>query len=159
MSSFSSFVIFLKYLPFLLILFILPHLFDLSFNHHFSLCLTNIYIDVTTCHVAEILGNLLCLLEEVTHLGNWWQENLYLSVNVSKTKELIVDFGIKQGRSTMSLRINGAPVESVDSFRYLCIFITENLSWSSRVDTLVKKVHQGFYKFRRLRDFWLPLRC
>ncbi len=34
-------------------------------------------------------------LEEVAHLENWCQEN-NLSVNVSKTKELIVDFGRKQ---------------------------------------------------------------
>ncbi len=48
-------------------------------------------------------------LEEETHLENWCQEN-NLSVNVSKTKELTKD---------QPLRINGAPVERVDSFRYL----------------------------------------
>ncbi len=61
-------------------------------------------------------------------MENWCQEN---NLNVSKTKELIVDFGRKQERNYQPLRINRAPVERVDSFRYLTVCITEDLSWSS----------------------------
>ncbi len=49
-------------------------------------------------------------------------------------------------------------VERTDSFRYLCVCITKNLSWSSDVSTLVKKACQRLYHLRHLRDFRLPLK-
>ena len=62
-------------------------------------------------------------LKEVEDLIFWCQDNNLL-LNVSKTKELIVDFGKKQGRNCTSLNINGSPVERVDSFKDLGVHIT-----------------------------------
>ncbi|KAI5620514.1 gastrula zinc finger protein XlCGF28.1-like [Silurus asotus] len=94
-------------------------------------------------------------LQEVKNLERWWQENNLL-LNVSKTKELIVDFSTKQERSYQPLNICGTPVERVDSFRYLGVHITQDLSWSCHINTLVKKARQRLYHLRRLRDFKLP---
>ncbi|MCJ8733074.1 hypothetical protein PDJAM_G00218830 [Pangasius djambal] len=77
-------------------------------------------------------------LKEIKSLKNWCQENNLL-LNVSKTKELIVDFSTKQERSYHPLNINGTPVERVDSFWYLGVHITQNLSWSCHINTLMKK--------------------
>ena len=44
-------------------------------------------------------------------------------------------------------------VEMVESFRFLGVQITNNLSWSLHADTIVKKAHQRFYFLRRLRKF------
>ncbi|KAK1797599.1 hypothetical protein P4O66_000788 [Electrophorus voltai] len=55
-------------------------------------------------------------LEEIKHLENWCQENNLL-LNVSKTKELIVDCSKKQERHYQSVRISGTTVERVNSFR------------------------------------------
>ncbi|KAK1784814.1 hypothetical protein P4O66_003478 [Electrophorus voltai] len=57
-------------------------------------------------------------LEEIKHLENWCQENNLL-LNVSKTKELIVDCSKKQERHYQPVRISGTTVERVDSFRRL----------------------------------------
>ncbi|KAI5613979.1 gastrula zinc finger protein XlCGF28.1-like [Silurus asotus] len=94
-------------------------------------------------------------LQEVKNLQRWCQENNLL-LNVSKTKELIVDFSTKQERSYQPLNICGTPVERVDSFRYLGVHITKDLSWSCHINTLVKKARQRLYHLRRLRDFKLP---
>ncbi|KAI5607797.1 gastrula zinc finger protein XlCGF28.1-like [Silurus asotus] len=94
-------------------------------------------------------------LQEVKNLERWCQENNLL-LNVSKTKELIVDFSTKQERSYQPLNIYGTPVERVDSFRYLGVHITQDLSWSCHINTLVKKARQRLYHLRRLRDFKLP---
>ncbi|KAI5607308.1 hypothetical protein C0J50_7060 [Silurus asotus] len=94
-------------------------------------------------------------LQEVKNLERLCQENNLL-LNVSKTKELIVDFSTKQERSYQPLNICRTPVERVDSFRYLGVHITQDLSWSCHINTLVKKARQRLYHLRRLRDFKLP---
>ncbi len=57
-------------------------------------------------------------LDEVERLTSWCQDNC-LSLNVSKTKELIVDFRKRQQRPYTPLMISGYPVERVSSFEYL----------------------------------------
>ncbi|KAI3356766.1 hypothetical protein L3Q82_003444 [Scortum barcoo] len=54
---------------------------------------------------------------EVRALTSWCQDN-NLHLNVSKTKELIVDFRRKQREEHAPLSINGTTVERVNSFRF-----------------------------------------
>ncbi len=56
-------------------------------------------------------------LDEVERLTSWCQDNC-LSLNVSKTKELFVDFRKSQQRPYTPLMISGTPVERVKSFKY-----------------------------------------
>ncbi|KAK1785739.1 hypothetical protein P4O66_003099 [Electrophorus voltai] len=94
-------------------------------------------------------------LEEIKHLENWWQENNLL-LNVSKTKELILDCSKKQERHYQPVRISGTTLERVDSFRYLGVHISQDLSWSRHTNSPAKKARQRLYHLRRLRDFRLP---
>ncbi len=57
-------------------------------------------------------------LDEVERLTSWCQDNC-LSLNVSKTKELILEFRKRQQRPYTPLMISGTPVERVSSFKYL----------------------------------------
>ena len=61
--------------------------------------------------------------EEVRALGVWCQEN-NLSLNVNKTKEMIVDFR-KQQREHTPIHIDRTAVEKVESFKLLCVHITD----------------------------------
>ncbi len=64
-----------------------------------------------------------------------------LSLNVSKTKELIVDFR-KRPQRPYTLMISGTPVERVSSFKYLGVNISEDLTWTAHIQTQVKKARQ-----------------
>ncbi len=91
-------------------------------------------------------------LDEVERLTSWCQDNC-LSLNVSKTKELIVDFRKRQQQPYTPLMISGTPVERVSSFKYLGVNISEDLSWTAHIQTQVKKARQRLYHLRQLRKF------
>uniref|UniRef100_A0A9J8BEP8 Reverse transcriptase domain-containing protein n=1 Tax=Cyprinus carpio carpio TaxID=630221 RepID=A0A9J8BEP8_CYPCA len=91
-------------------------------------------------------------LVEVEKLTSWCQDNC-LSLNVSKTKELIVDFRKRQQQPYTPLMISGTPVERVSSFKYLGVNISEDLTWTSHIQTQVKKARQKLYHLRQLRKF------
>lgn len=74
-----------------------------------------------------------------------------LLLNISKSKEH------KAGEKLRGT-ICGAPVERADNFRYLGVHITQDLSWSCHINTLVKKARQHLFFLRWLRDFHLPLK-
>ncbi len=91
-------------------------------------------------------------LDEVERLKSWCQDNC-LSLNVSKTKELIVDFRKRQQRPYTPLMISGTPVERVSSFKYLGVNSSEDLTWTAHIQTQVKKARQRLYHLRQLRKF------
>ncbi len=91
-------------------------------------------------------------LDEVERLTSWCQDNC-LSLNVSKTKELIVDFRKRQQRPYTPLMISGTPVERVSSFKYLGVKISEDLTWTTHIQTQVKKARQRLSHLRQLRKF------
>lgn len=68
-----------------------------------------------------------------------------------------MDFSRKQQRTYKPLRISRTEVERVESFQYLGVNITQDLTWSYHINTLVKKARLRLYHLRRLRDFMLPL--
>lgn len=76
-----------------------------------------------------------------------WPNNL---LNISKTKELLVDFSSKQMRNYQPRAINGIPVEMVDSFKYLGLHIKQELTRSCHANTRVKKVQQRLQTPERL---------
>ncbi len=88
---------------------------------------------------------------EVSTLTKWCQEN-HLSLNIDKTKELVVDFR-RQSREHTPISIGKTPVERVNSFKFLGVHITEDLTWSAHTDAVLKKSHQRLFFLRRLRKF------
>ncbi len=89
---------------------------------------------------------------KVERLTSWCQDNC-LSLNVSKTKELIVDLRKRQQRPYTPLMISGTPVERVSSFKYLSVNISEDLTWPAHSQTQVKKARQRLYHLQQLRKF------
>ncbi len=87
--------------------------------------------------------------EEVSTLTKWCQEN-HLSLNIDKTKELVVDY---RRQSREHTPIDKTPVERVSSFKFLGVHITEDLTWCAYTDALLKKAHQRLFFLRRLRKF------
>ncbi len=82
---------------------------------------------------------------------------LSLSLNVSKTKELIVDFRKRQQQPYTPLMISGTPVERVSSFKYLGVNISEDHTWATHIQTQGKNARQRLYHLRQLKKFRVSL--
>uniref|UniRef100_A0A669B7J5 Reverse transcriptase domain-containing protein n=1 Tax=Oreochromis niloticus TaxID=8128 RepID=A0A669B7J5_ORENI len=91
-------------------------------------------------------------MDEVKNLPSWCQDN-HLQLNVGKTKELVVDFRRSQHRDYKPIIINGAPVERVQSFKYLGVHISSDLTWAAHIQVQTKKARQRLYHLRQLRKF------
>jgi hypothetical protein len=89
--------------------------------------------------------------EKVRELAVLCQDN-NLSLNVSKTKELIVDYR-KRRAEQASINIEGAGVERVKSFKFLGVHFTNELSWSKHTKTVMKRAQQNLFPIRRLKRF------
>ncbi len=90
----------------------------------------------------------------MSRLAGWCSDN-NLSLNVEKTKEIVVDF--RRVHSLHApLTINGATVERVSSTKFLGVHITEDLSWTNNTAALAKKAQQRLYFLRKLRRARAP---
>ncbi|KAI4905911.1 hypothetical protein NFI96_012457 [Prochilodus magdalenae] len=87
--------------------------------------------------------------EEVDRLAEWCDTNNLL-LNAEKTKEIIVDFR-RNADSHPPLHIKGTAVERVNSFKFLGVHISEDLTWTTSCSKLVKKAHQRLFFLRTLR--------
>ena len=89
---------------------------------------------------------------KVERLVGWCSDN-NLELNISKTKEMVIDF--RRCRCPISsLVINGAGVEFVDSFKFLGIVISSDLSWLNNSSSIVNRCLQVRLHFlRQLKKF------
>eukprot|EP00061_Rhincodon_typus_P014246 g41158.t1 len=71
-----------------------------------------------------------------------------LSIDINKMKELVIDFR-KWSRGLAPVYINGAEVEMIENVKFLAVMITNDLSWSTHVNTTVKKAQQRINFHRR----------
>lgn len=84
-----------------------------------------------TTVVGLIHNNEAAYREEVELVAGWCTKN-NLCLNIIKTKELIVDFR-RHNTNHMPIYIDGSAVERVESFKFLGVHITQDLSWSLHI--------------------------
>lgn len=94
-------------------------------------------------------GNEAAYRDEVLRLSEWCAYN-NLALNISKTKELILDFR-RNKAAPAPLYINGESVVQVESFKFLGVHISADLSWTANTSALVKKAQQRLHFLRVLR--------
>ncbi|KAK3546410.1 hypothetical protein QTP70_026298, partial [Hemibagrus guttatus] len=90
--------------------------------------------------------------EQVQRLTAWCKAN-NLSLNVDKTKEMVVDFRRAQSGHSL-LFIDGSSLEIVKSTKCLGVHLAENFTWSLNTSSVSKKAQ--LYFLRRLRKAHLP---
>ncbi|XP_072044920.1 uncharacterized protein [Amphiura filiformis] len=90
--------------------------------------------------------------QQLVRFVNYCDAN-YLELNVSKTKEMVVDFRTSKSRSPGPVVLKGGNVERVSSYKYLGIMIDDKLNWHIHVDHMVKKLNSRMYCFRKLNFF------
>ena len=88
---------------------------------------------------------------QVNGVVQWCDEN-DLRLNVSKTKEMIIDFRLKKA-PLAPLSIKGTNVDTVDSFRFLGAVINKTLTWDNQCRSLLSKARQRLYFVRKLKSF------
>ena len=86
-------------------------------------------------------------LSSVVRFSSWCSNN-FLHLNVSKTKEMCIDF--RRNRTVIS-----PIVEQVDSFKYLGVILDEKLSLTEHVTAVQKKSQQRLHVLRKLWAFYV----
>ncbi|XP_059833102.1 uncharacterized protein LOC132398117 isoform X3 [Hypanus sabinus] len=98
------------------------------------------FTDATTVVGLISKNDVSAYREEMQWLMDWCRAN-NLSLNVNKTKEMVVD--IKRAQSDHSpLNIDGSSVEIVKSTKFLGVHLAENLTWSLKTSSIAKKAQQ-----------------
>ena len=80
---------------------------------------------------------------EIDNITSWWDEN-NLFLNVSKTKEMIVDFR-RNKCDIQPIFIDNSEVQQVGVFKFLGIYLTNDLSWHFNCTELLKKARQRLF--------------
>lgn len=95
-------------------------------------------------------GDVTAYRDEVKTLSKWCNDSK-LCLNISKTKEMIMDFRRKLVDSHACLHIDGAAMGSVRSTKFLGVHLSDDLSWSLHVTSIVKSARQRLYFLQRLK--------
>ena len=81
-----------------------------------------------------------------------WCEEHGLLLNISKTKELIIDFRLKKD-PLLPIIIKDQAVSQVRSYKYLGVTIDDQLKWDKHASNVFKKANKRLYFLRKLRQF------
>ena len=87
---------------------------------------------------------------EVKRFCEWCRDN-YLDLNVSKTKELVIDFRLNSA-PLPDLIIDGELVERVESYKYLGTVIDNKLNFACNTNAIHKKCQSRIYCLQKLRS-------
>ncbi|KAK3523642.1 hypothetical protein QTP70_005833 [Hemibagrus guttatus] len=92
--------------------------------------------------------------QEIEQLAAWCSLN-NLELNMLKTVEMIVVFR-RNTPAVPPLTIMNSTVPTVESFRFLCTTISQDLKWDTHIDSIIEKAQQRLYFLRQLKKFNLP---
>ena len=81
-----------------------------------------------------------------------WCSGSFLELNVSKTKDMSIDFRNKTDPPDPVV-LQGERVELVSKYRYLGTILDNKLSWEENTDAINKKAQQRLFFLRKLRYF------
>ena len=88
---------------------------------------------------------------EIERIVNWCERN-NLFLNVSKTKEMVIDY--RKNKCPISpLFIQNTEVEQISSFKFLGTYISDDLNWSKNCNEILKKAKQRLYFLRQLKYY------
>ena len=109
------------------------------------------YVDDSTIteSVTPDTNSTLQELVDIYIIYKWTIAN-NMKLNISKCKELIIDFA-KDKQDFSPLIINGIAVERVSSAQVLGLIVQDNMNWNEHVINVVKKAGKRLYMLRVLK--------
>ena len=90
-------------------------------------------------------------VNQVNSFVDYCKDN-YLELNVSKTKELVIDYR-KQKPDLDHIMINNSAVQRTNNYKYLGVVIDDNLMWHDHINHLCKKLNPRLFCLRKLYKF------
>ena len=87
---------------------------------------------------------------ELKKVSRWLALNK-LSLNISKTKFMIVKRHTKGNMENIKLKLNGKNIERCSSYKYLGVYVDEKLDWKTHVKYICEKVGRVSGMLARLR--------
>ena len=89
-------------------------------------------------------------MAEFERTTTWCKDN-FLDINVTKTKELLIDFR-KQLHALTPITTNGEIDERVEKYKCLEIILHNEFMFNSNVLIIYKKCQYGIYCLQKLRN-------
>ena len=94
------------------------------------------------------------LNQDLANVNQWLTANK-LTLNQSKTELMLI--GYRQRlctfQSAPNLTINGTPIKQVSQATSLGVYVDENLSWTTYIIEITKKIASGIGALKRVRPF------
>ena len=84
----------------------------------------------------------------VKYISNWCEAN-FLGLNVTKTKEFVIDFRVNKNEKEPII-IGNQEVEIVHDYKYLGSIYSDDLRWEKHIQTQIKKANRRMYYVRCL---------
>ena len=115
-----------------------------------------LYADDTVVYISDKRSDIACnaLEHGLAKLSNWCASNK-LSINIKKTKLLIVD-PLKFGEYYPCPKLNGQTLERVTGYNYLGVSIDENLLFDKFLREKYGKLHARVYQLGQVRKYICP---
>lgn len=111
------------------------------------------YKYVDDCTISEVVSTTgmdpPILQQEIDNINQWSTAN-NMKLNVKKTKEFTVSF-LKNQPSLEPLVINNQPLEMLPTTKFLGVYLSSNLKWTTHIDYVCSKASKRLYALRTLR--------
>ena len=108
--------------------------------------------DILLYHSIKTENDYYILQQDIALLEAWISQR-YLQLNPAKCKHTILSRKHLPIQPTLQLRICGAPIEKVSSFKYLGVWLSEDLKWNAHIQQITNKarrqaglIYRRFYK-------------
>ena len=107
------------------------------------------YVDDTTLYTVSNDPNDDRLQTAVTAVKEWSSNN-DMRLNSKKTKEMVISFS-KPPPQLPSIKVDGCPLERVDSVTLLGVILSSDLSWDMHMGHILKKAQSRLFALNILR--------
>ena len=102
----------------------------------------NLFADnVLLYHIISQAADYATLQMAISSIEAWSVANS-LSFNTSKCKYMVISRKLTPSLPEMELQLNGEPLQRVESYKYLGLILSNNLSWSAHISSVCSKARQ-----------------
>ena len=115
-------------------------------------CLISIFADNILMHMEIGCAEDYDLLQENIEDVSTWIAHQYMFLNVNKCKYMIIS---RKRAPKISLTLMSSPLEWVSKFKYLGVWLADNLSWSYHIkETSIKATKIAGMIYRKFYPVW-----